>query len=41
MKEVEIRLDGLLQIQIGRHPEVSDERREQCAREVADAGVGA
>lgn len=45
MKEIEIlrawvTSDGHLQIQVGAHPNVSDERREQCAREVADAILG-
>jgi hypothetical protein len=45
MKDIEIlrawvTSDGHLQIQVGAHPRVSDERREQCAREVADAILG-
>lgn len=42
MKEIEIlrawvTSEGLLQIQLSTHPSVSDARREECARDVAEA----
>lgn len=45
MKETEIlrawvTADGLLQIQLSAHPEVSDARREECAKDVAEALLG-
>ena len=45
MKEIEIlrawvSSEGLLQIKLSTHPGVSDARREECARDVAEAILG-